>query len=421
VKLLTIHFDHIENELDGPAVSTDTDSTFPALSLEHLELYQSYFSRTSPPEELQARHAALTQKVQDALKAHPERKQERSGDKPGNEHGAGYLGVTSGRRRQTCAVLYLNFLTAPIMLFINVIVFWYWVPFATYIILAYLAWIVYDNMTMKFPNDHRINNTWRNNSFYKHFRDYYPMRLMKGNSKVEYDPKKNFLFCYHPHGVQAAGAVGFGANCCGYDELFPGIKTHIQTLAINWKIPLMREAFIFLGAGNASKPALLNTLNPKNPGSSALLVTGGALESMYAQPYTSKVVLKSRAGFVKLALQTGSSLVPVWGYGENNLYDNLAASSPKILKIQRQIQKAISFAPLLVTGRGVFSYSGGLLPRRRPISVVVGPPIHVGKADPTPSQERIEEVHAQYLKAVVELFTTYKDIYDPKAQPIEFI
>merc|ERR1711957_450309 len=162
------------------------------------------------------------------------------------------------------------------------------------------------------------------------------------------------------------------------------------------------------------------TLTPKLPGSSATLVTGGALESMYAQPYTSKVVLKSRAGFVKIALQTGASLVPVWGFGENNLYENLAAGSPGLLRWQRKIQQVISFAPLLVAGRGVFSYSGGMLPRRRVISVVVGEPIHVGNPEPNPTNEQITEMHNKYKEAVLDLFAKYKDIYDPKAQPIEF-
>jgi hypothetical protein len=83
--------------------------------------------------------------------------------------------------------------------------------------------------------------------------------------------------------------------------------------------------------------------------------------------------------------------------------------------------KAISFAPLLMEGRGVFSYSGGLIPHRRPITVVVGDPIHLGKPDPNPSPERIAEVHAQYKAAVCRLFDRHKDIYDPKAEPLEFV
>ena len=72
-------------------------------------------------------------------------------------------------------------------------------------------------------------------------------------------------------------------------------------------------------------------------------------------------------------------------------------------------------------GRGVFSYSGGLIPHRRPITAVVGDPITTGKPDPNPSNERIAEVHKQYQDAVRKLFDRYKDIYDPKAEPLEFV
>ena len=157
------------------------------------------------------------------------------------------------------------------------------------------------------------------------------------------------------------------------------------------------------------------------PGSSAVLVTGGAKESMFSHPFTLKVVLKDRAGFVKIALGTGAALVPMWGFGENNLYENLAVNSPNLRRWQRRIQRIISFAPLLVAGRGVFSYSGGLIPHRRPITVVVGQPIFVGEAESEPSMERIAKYHKMYKEAVLELFDTYKDIYDPKAEPIQFV
>lgn len=224
-------------------------------------------------------------------------------------------------------------------------------------------------------------------------------------------------------GVQSAGAFGLASAASGFDEIFPELPpTSVQTLSVNFVMPFTRENLIALGLGNASAACLKGALGASAPsGSSAVLVTGGALESMYAHPYYSKVVLKERAGFVKIALQTGASLVPMWGFGENNLYENLAISSPRLRSLQRRIQRVLTFAPLMVAGRGIFSYAGGLIPRRRPITVVIGDPISVGKAEEKPSPDRIKEVHEQYKNAVEELFRKHKDIYDPKAQPIEFL
>ena len=240
--------------------------------------------------------------------------------------------------------------------------------------------------------------------------------------KIIFDPTKNYLFCYHPHGVQSAGALVMSTGASGFDELFPGLTVSVQTLAINFSVPVFRENCIGLGMGDASKETITNALT-RGPGSCAALVTGGAKESMIAQPYSAKVVLKSRAGFVKLCLRTGASLVPMWGFGENNLYENIAIGHPWVQKWQRRIQRVLTFAPLLVQGRGVFSYSSGLVPHRRPITVVVGVPIDVDPTDvcANPSNETIHKYHTMYKNAVKELFENYRDIYDPKCNDIEYV
>ena len=56
-----------------------------------------------------------------------------------------------------------------------------------------------------------------------------------------FDAAKNFLFCYHPHGVQSAGAFGFATAATGFDDLFPGLRCSVQTLGINFKLPSARD------------------------------------------------------------------------------------------------------------------------------------------------------------------------------------
>jgi len=327
------------------------------------------------------------------------------------------LKVPAGRRRQTAVMLYLNLTTGPLLILLFVIFIVWYVPYGAYLFALYVAWMVFDNLTMRRPEAKRVRQSWRHSNFFALFRDYFPIRMVRTE---RLDPSKNYLMCYHPHGVQSAGAFAFTSTDIGFDALFPGLKASVQTLSVNFAIPITRENIIALGMGDASAECLTRALT-MGPGHSAVLVTGGAQESMHAHPYNSIVVLKSRAGFVKIALKTGASLVPMWGFGENNLYENLAIDNPRLQSWQRRIQRIISFAPLLVQGRGVFSYSGGLLPRRRPITVVVGSPIHVGPPMKEPTEERILEIHRAYKEQVVEIFNNFKDIYDPKARPIEFI
>ena len=52
-----------------------------------------------------------------------------------------------------------------------------------------------------------------------------------------------------------------------------------------------------------------------------MLAIGGATESLYCKPGTCDLVLDRRKGFIRIAVQTGASLVPVLNFGENELYN----------------------------------------------------------------------------------------------------
>ena len=62
-------------------------------------------------------------------------------------------------------------------------------------------------------------------------------------------------------------------------------------------------------------------------GQSIMIAIGGATESLYSAPGTMHLVLRRRTGFVRVALQTGASLVPVINFGENELYSTVRGSS----------------------------------------------------------------------------------------------
>lgn len=67
-----------------------------------------------------------------------------------------------------------------------------------------------------------------------------------------------------------------------------------------------------------------------------MLAIGGATESLYCKPHTCDLVLHRRKGFVRIAVQTGASLVPVLNFGENELYNTYRAPARSAL---RQFQK----------------------------------------------------------------------------------
>ena len=148
-------------------------------------------------------------------------------------------------------------------------------------------------------------------------------------------------------------------------------------------------------------------------GRAITIVVGGARESLDAQPYQLRLVLKRRKGFVKMAIRTGADLVPVLAFGENDLYDQFQPDShTKIHKFQLIVKKLLGFTIPLFHARGVFNYDVGLMPYRRPMNIVVGRPIRVVQS-PHPDQEEIDRVHERYIQELERIWETWKDDFAP--------
>ncbi len=65
---------------------------------------------------------------------------------------------------------------------------------------------------------------------------------------------------------------------------------------------------------------------------------------------------------------------------------------------------------MVFSGRGVFQYNWGIVPFRRPLTVVVGGPVSVPRID-NPTEEDVMEYHKMYVAAVQKLYDDYNPIY----------
>jgi 2-acylglycerol O-acyltransferase 2 len=152
------------------------------------------------------------------------------------------------------------------------------------------------------------------------------------------------------------------------------------------------------------------------------IVIGGARESLDAQPYSLRLVLKRRKGFVKMAIRTGADLVPVLAFGENDLYNQVQLDEhPSIHKFQLLVKKFLGFTVPLFHARGIFNYDVGLMPYRRPLNIVVGRPIRVMQSS-KPEQEDIDRVHEEYIQELERIWDTWKDDFAPQhKEELQFV
>lgn len=311
------------------------------------------------------------------------------------------------RRLQTLAVMTANFFTAmPLFLGLSIWLTFY-PPTMPFMIIYWL--VIYFK-----PHRHPFKRyRWFTGlTIWRHFRDYFPCRLViPRNVKRAIDPRRNYMFCYHPHGVHSFGAmVNFGTNANFIEDQLEGITLHTQTLGMNFLIPFWREIMMLGGSGDASASTLRKTLR-HGPGHSVVLVVGGAEESLLSAPKTNDLTLSKRRGFVKIALQTGAPLVPVFGFGETNCYGNWAKGRPWLEKLLLRMQKTVGFAFPLIKGRGIFNYNFGPLPHRRQIVTVIGMPLEVPKIE-SPTNAEIEKWHEEYVRALMKLYRDNRCVYD---------
>jgi 2-acylglycerol O-acyltransferase 2 len=177
----------------------------------------------------------------------------------------------------------------------------------------------------------------------------------------------------------------------------------------------MRELLLWSGTCAASNRSLKfilgNKGHCKQKGQVSILIVGGAAESLEARPGRFKLVLKNRKGFIRVALETGTSLVPVFSFGENEVFFALEnPENSRLRRFQNVIKKHFHFGLPVISGRGVFNYSFGLLPHRKPMHTVIGAPIKVTK-NAAPTTADIEALHALYISKLNELFEEHKHKY----------
>ncbi|XP_076145644.1 2-acylglycerol O-acyltransferase 2-A [Alosa pseudoharengus] len=271
----------------------------------------------------------------------------------------------------------------------------------------YAGWLYLDRDT---PITGGRKSHWvRSWTMWHYFRDYFPITLVK---TADLDPSHNYIFGFHPHGVLVAGGFGnFCTEASGFSTLFPGLTPYLLMLPFWFRVPFFRDYIMSGGLVSSEKASASYIISRPEGGHVAVVAVGGAPESLDARPGELTLQLLQRKGFIKLALKHGAWLVPVFSFGENELFDQMENPRGSALRrMQDRLQRIMGVALPLFHARGVFQYSFGVLPYRKPINTVVGRPIPVVQT-PSPSKEDIENLHKLYIEGLTQVFEENKTNY----------
>lgn len=239
---------------------------------------------------------------------------------------------------------------------------------------------------------------------------YFSLAIVTPHGKL--DPKRLYVVAVHPHGFLPLGTLINMLSEVNQirDRWLNGVKLRTLAASFCFYIPGYRD---FCLGGGVIDAARYNAKRALSNGCSIALVPGGATEALYAMPGRNTLVLKNRRGFIKLALECGADLVPVYSFGENDCYHQAASVFPWLRKVQSKFQKVFGLSLPIVTN---------IIPKAVTITTVMGKPIAVKKSA-NPTDAEVDALLALYIEKITEHFYTHCDTYiaDPKNRKLEIL
>lgn len=258
--------------------------------------------------------------------------------------------------------------------------------------------------------------SFRKSKFGRSIARYFPLELRKSSPNADFDPESVYMFGYHPHGVISIGCfMQFAFDATGANAMFPGLRFHCATLSFNFLVPFFREVLLSLGVIEVSAHSIKTALR-SGPGAAVVIVPGGASEALDARPGTNDLTLNKRNGFFRIALQHGAKLVPVYSFGENELYDRVDSEGSRYRVVQDFMLSRFGYSAPMYLGAGSSPNAPvpfSPVPRRHPVITVVGDPIPCPTIE-SPTQDDIDAIKVLYIEELRKIFETFADKYAPQ-------
>ncbi|RLN56652.1 hypothetical protein BBP00_00007884 [Phytophthora kernoviae] len=176
------------------------------------------------------------------------------------------------------------------------------------------------------------------------------------------------LFSFHPHGILTCGFSFNGAYHMGFEH---SSCRWLSAENLFW-FPLIRDILNWMEYSSCAKSNMLKFMR-RNQNLS--LLPGGFEEATLFQRGKYRVYLKKRFGFIKIALQHGYDVHPVYTFGEEYTFHAF---------------------PYLLCDVDLIT--------------VVGKPLRLPQIK-HPTKEDVQKYQKQYVEALQDLFDCYKRVY----------
>eukprot|EP00834_Sanchytrium_tribonematis_P001437 NODE_35_length_36362_cov_0.944434.p13 type:complete len:304 gc:universal NODE_35_length_36362_cov_0.944434:5671-6582(+) len=299
---------------------------------------------------------------------------------------------------------FLSTIICSHLFFVPVLYFGLFFTSAWHLAIIYMIWIMLDRSPFKFG---RYNNFMRNLRIFKNFGEFFSSEIV---CDVPLEDKQ-YMFAYSPHGIIGTGSfLSFGTNANGLTKYYKR-PVRVLTIDFNFYMPIFRDVFILLGYLSCSKETMQKNLKE---GNSLVILPGGAQEVTYFDKNNINVIIDKRYGFFKLVIENGVDLVPVLGFGENDIHRIINISHPVIVKLQSILKTYFGFMAIPFIGEY------GFIPYNKKLTTVIGSPISV-KKNSKPLASDIRSLQEQYKAELLRVFDKYKSLYGSHVKSLKVV
>ena len=239
--------------------------------------------------------------------------------------------------------------------------------------------LLFDTLFQKLRNPHIEENLQE--SFQLHVRDPPP-------------PTSPCLFVWQPHGLISISSLFYNSGLLraeGYAQ------THGVLLSLWHYIPILGDFARHLRSIPSDAASIRKTLNARE---SVSVMLGGVREMIHSQdPHT--IQIPRRTGIYRLALETGTPLVPVLTYGENERFP--PGKHWIFTEINRWLYETFRIGIPFPSWAALQTWSELSYKPIKPIHSYTGAPIEVTKIE-HPTDADIDALRKQYIERVQVLF-----------------
>mmetsp|Transcript_4344 Transcript_4344/g.10656 ORF Transcript_4344/g.10656 Transcript_4344/m.10656 type:complete len:318 (+) Transcript_4344:34-987(+) len=221
-----------------------------------------------------------------------------------------------------------------------------------------------------------------------------------GEGLKHMDPNRQYMIVWHPHGFLAWAALFVVSKMAVMGHPM-GREWFASVAPVLFQLPFFSEALMLVNGRRVEAKTVEGLLAG---GANIAVQPGGVKEQLETTHDQEQAIFPANLGFLRLAIKHGVTILPVYIFGENQLYRKI----PGFDWFSRLVFRTTGAG--LPAGSGKFGIPmGGLIPRSTPLHVRWAKPLEVGPKDAHPSEERVQALYQEYLALLQEVFDTYKD------------